>query len=77
MLIGGQLDYQTHNTLARRAHTVLARAPDSSHELPDWLSAWQRERPIVATVAAEPPALARGARLAFASRCAFLRLGAT
>ena len=26
---------------------MLARASDSSHELPDWLFAWQRERPVV------------------------------
>ena len=39
-----------------------------------WLSAWQRERPVVATVATPTPARAR---LAFTSRSAFLRLGAT
>ena len=44
---------------------MLARASDSSHELPNWLSAWQRERPVVATVATPTPARAR---LAFASR---------
>ena len=46
-------------------HTVLARASDISHELPYWLSAWQRKRPIMATVAALTSA---HARLAFASQ---------
>ena len=68
--IGGQLDSQTHNALAkfRRSHTVLSRAADISHGLPDCLSAWQRERPVVATVAAPAERRARptgGARLAF------------
>ena len=40
MFIGGQLDSQieTRNTLARRSHTVLARAC-----VRQWLSAWQRQ----------------------------------
>ena len=78
MFIGGMLDSPTHDALTSRSHTVLTRASDSSHELLDWLYARQREllvrstsRPTVATRA---PARAR---LAFASRYAFHRLGAT
>ena len=59
MFIGGMLDSPTHSALTSRSHTVPARAPDSSHELLDWLSAWQRERPVVATVATLAPARAR------------------
>ena len=59
MFIGGVLDSPTHNALTNGTHTTLARASDSSHELPDWLSAWQRERPVVATVATPAPARAR------------------
>ena len=68
MFIGGVLDSPTHNALTNGTHTMLARASDSFHELPDWLSAWQRERPVVATVATPTPARAR---LAFASLYTF------
>ena len=52
---GGQLDSHTHSTLARRARAVLARASDRSYELPDGLSAWQRESPVAWPVADLPP----------------------